>query len=304
MTSSPSTPVRNRLRIAIQKSGRLSDASRKLLGACGLSWSEHRDGLFFVGEGLPVDLLLVRDDDIPGLIASGVCDYGIVGRNVVTEESKRLEYSNRQVLFTEIVPLGFGGCRLSLAVPDGWRWKGPETVNGMRIATSYPHVTRAWADENEIEVDIVTLAGSVEIAPKLGQADVVVDLVSSGATLAANQLTPVADVLESEAVLAGPATPLEGDRAELGELLLRRLHGALKQRTSRLLMFQTARENLDALMALLPESDPPTTFELAQNSTVALQVVCHGDVSWQTLEDLKRNGANGLLVVPVERMLA
>lgn len=294
---------RNRLRIAIQKSGRLSDHSRKLLTACGLAWSEHRDGLFFVGEGLPVDLLLVRDDDIPGLIASGVCDFGIVGRNVLAEEEKRLTFTGRTPAFTEVAALGFGGCNLSLAIPDDWRWKGPETVQGMRIATSYPNLTRAWVEANELEADIVTLSGSVEIAPKLGQADVVVDLVSSGATLAANQLKPVTDVLISEAVLAGPASQLSGERGRLADMLLRRLRGALKQRQSRLLMFQAAREHIDTLIALLPESDPPTTL-VAGDGGLALQVVCHGDVSWQKLEELKLAGAHGLLVLPVERMLA
>lgn len=300
MNNSP----RNRLRIAIQKSGRLSDHSRKLLAACGLSWSEHRDGLFFVGEGLPVDLLLVRDDDIPGLIASGVCDFGIVGRNVLAEEEKRLTQTGRTPAFTEVAALGFGGCNLSLAIPDDWRWKGPETVQGMRIATSYPSLTRAWVEANELDAEIVTLSGSVEIAPKLGQADVVVDLVSSGATLAANQLKPVADVLISEAVLAGPAEQLNGERGRLADMLLRRLRGALKQRQSRLLMFQAAQEHIDTLISLLPESDPPTTLQVAGNGGLALQVVCHGDVSWQKLEELKLAGAHGLLVLPVERMLA
>lgn len=304
MSTPTATPARNRLRIAIQKSGRLSDASRKLLSACGLSWSEHRDGLFFVGEGLPVDLLLVRDDDIPGLIASGVCDFGIVGRNVLAEETARLTNSNRTVQVQEVAALGFGGCRLSLAVPDDMRWKGPDTVDGLRIATSYPNLTRKWAEEHEISAEIVTLSGSVEIAPKLGQADVVVDLVSSGATLAANQLTPVTDVLESEAILAGPSAPLTGERGDLAKLLLRRLQGALKQRQSRLLMLQTTPENVPAIIALLPKSDPPTTLPIAGSSGVALQVLCHGDVSWQTLEELKTAGANGLLVLPVERMLA
>ena len=300
MNNSP----RNRLRIAIQKSGRLSDQSRKLLAACGLAWSEHRDGLFFVGEGLPVDLLLVRDDDIPGLIASGVCDFGVVGRNVLAEEEKRLIQTGRTPAFTEVQALGFGGCNLSLAIPDDWRWKGPETVAGMRIATSYPSLTRDWIEANELDAEIVTLSGSVEIAPKLGQADVVVDLVSSGATLAANQLKPVTDVLASEAVLAGPAEPLDGERGRLADMLLRRLRGALKQRQSRLLMFQAAQENVDTLISLLPESDPPTTLQVAGDGGLALQVVCHGDVSWQKLEELKLAGAHGLLVLPVERMLA
>ncbi|RPE82010.1 ATP phosphoribosyltransferase [Vulcaniibacterium tengchongense] len=296
---------RDRLRIAIQKSGRLSEPARALLASCGLSWRESRDRLFCYGETLPIDLLLVRDDDIPGLIADGVCDLGIVGRNVLLEQAGERAANGRAEAFREWRPLGFGGCRLMLAVPDGWDWRGPAQLAGRRIATSYPALLSNWLQEQGIAAQVVTLSGSVEIAPRLGQADLICDLVSSGATLAANQLRPVQTLLESEAVLAGPARDFEAERAELAEMLLRRLDGALRVRHSKLLLFQAPRRLLPQLLSLLPDAESPTVMRLDQGEDdLALQALCHGAVTWQRLEELKRAGARGLMVLPVEGMLA
>jgi ATP phosphoribosyltransferase len=296
--------ARDRLRIAIQKSGRLSEPARALLASCGLSWRESRDKLFCYGESLPVDLLLVRDDDIPGLLADGVCDYGIVGRNVLEEQAaERLRQGLPQVS-REVRPLGFGACRLDIAVPDGWDWQGAHELQGKRIATSYPGLLQQWLDREGIEATVATLSGSVEIAPRLGQADAVCDLVSSGATLLANQLKPVTTLLRSEAVLAGPATPFGDARAELAALLLRRLEGVLKLKDSRLLLFQAQRQAVPGLMKLLPDAEPPTVMQVDGADTLALQALCHGAMTWQRLEDLKSAGARSLLVLPVERTLA
>ncbi|GAB6196411.1 ATP phosphoribosyltransferase [Lysobacter xanthus] len=275
-----------------------------MLGSCGLSWRESRDRLFCYGEALPIDLLLVRDDDIPGLIADGVCDLGIVGRNVLQEQDCERRRGGAPDAFRELRALGFGGCRLALAVPDGWSWTGPAQLAGTRIATSYPALLRQWLDSEGLDADVVTLSGSVEIAPRLGQADLVCDLVSSGATLAANQLKPVATLLESEAVLAGPASEFEGERALLAELLLRRLDGALRTRHSRLLMFQAERKAIPGLLPLLPDAEAPTVLQVDGVDRLALQALCHGRLTWQRLEDLKRAGAQGLMVLPVESMLA
>lgn len=304
MTLAANPAVRDRLRIAIQKSGRLSEPARALLASAGLSWRESRDKLFCYGESLPVDLLLVRDDDIPGLIAEGVCDLGIVGRNVMLEQAGEREETGKRAAFRELRALGFGGCRLSIAVPDGWDWQGPAQLAGKRIATTYPNQLRAWLRERKVEADIVVLNGSVEIAPRLGQADAICDLVSSGATLAANQLKPVLDILQSEAVLAGPALPFGDVRAELAELLLRRMDGVLRIRDSKLLLFQTPRDALKQVLQLLPDAEPPTMCAVDGADTLALQALCHGAMTWQRLEDLKRAGARGLMVLPVERMLA
>jgi len=294
--------VRDRLRIAIQKNGRLSEPARALLGSCGLSWRESPDRLFCYGESAPIDLLLVRDDDIPGLIASGLCDLGIVGRNVLQEHGLA---DGGEARSQELRALGFGGCRLSIAIPQEWTWTGPAMLAGLRIATSYPGVLRAWLAEQGIEADIVTLSGSVEIAPRLGQADVVCDLVSSGATLAANHLKPVEDILQSEAVLAGPVATLDPVLRDLADMLLRRLDGALRIRDSKLLMFRAPRSALCDVLPLLPDAETPMVYGTSDNGeTVALQALCHGVVTWQRLEELKRAGACGLMVLPVERMLA
>ena len=304
MSPVANSAVRDRLRIAIQKSGRLSEPARALLASSGLSWRESRDKLFCYGESLPVDLLLVRDDDIPGLIAEGVCDLGIVGRNVLREFVSEREESGKPAAFREWRALGFGGCRLSIAVPDAWDWQGPAQLAGKRIATTYPNQLRAWLRTQNVQADIVMLNGSVEIAPRLGQADAICDLVSSGATLAANQLKPVLDILQSEAVLAGPAQPFADARADLADLLLRRMDGVLRIRDSKLLMFQAPREAVNELLQLLPDAEPPTVCAVDGADTLALQALCHGAMTWQRLEDLKRAGARGLMVLPVERMLA
>src|SRR5688500_14985344 len=302
----PATPAaaRDRLRIAIQKSGRLAEPARALLASCGLSWRESRDRLFCYGESLPVDLLLVRDDDIPGLIADGVCDLGIVGRNVLGEQDLASQLDGGGTRFRELQPLGFGGCRLAIAVPDSWTWRDASQLAGKRIATSYPQLLSKWLVEQGIEAQVVLLSGSVEIAPRLGQADAICDLVSSGATLAANQLKPVLTLFESEAVLAGPAADFDDVRGELMELLLRRLDGALRIRRSKLLMFQASRELLPTLLPLLPDAEAPTVMRIDGEERLALQALCHGALTWQRLEELKRAGARGLMVLPVEGLLA
>ena len=246
--------ARDRLRIAIQKSGRLSDPARALLASCGLSWRESRDKLFCYGETAPVDLLLVRDDDIPGLLADGVCDYGIVGRNVLEEQAAERAAAGKPQVSKEILPLGFGGCRLDIAVPDAWEWEGPQQLQGRRIATIYPGLLGKWLAAEGVKAGIVVLSGSVEIAPRLGQADLICDLVSSGATLAANQLKPVQTIMRSEAVLAGPVQPFADIRGELAQLLLRRLDGVLRLKDSRLLMFQAQRSEVPVLLELLPDA--------------------------------------------------
>lgn len=300
--SPPAT--RDRLRIAIQKSGRLADPARALLASCGLAWRESRDRLYCHGESMPIDLLLVRDDDIPGLIADGVCDLGVVGRNVLLEQDGERRFGGRVSAFREWRALGFGRCRLDIAVPEGWTWNGPSQLAGTRIATSYPALLRGWLDEGGIDATVVTLSGSVEIAPRLGQADAICDLVSSGATLAANQLKPVVTLLESEAVLAGPVGGFDDARGELAAMLMRRLDGALRIRHSKLLLFQATRTALPGLLPLLPDAEAPTVMQVDGGDALALQALCHGQVTWQRLEDLKRAGARQLMVLPVEGMLA
>ncbi|KAA2284522.1 ATP phosphoribosyltransferase [Arenimonas fontis] len=222
--------TRDRLRIAIQKSGRLSGPSRQLLAGAGLRFGDDGDQLFQPGRDLPVDLLLVRDDDIPGLIAEGVADLGVVGRNVLEEQALERMDGIGPGPFRSLRELGFGRCRLSLAVPADWDWPGPSRLQGLRIATSYPRLLERWLRERGIVARAVKLSGSVEIAPRLGTADAICDLVSTGATLAANRLREVERVLSSQAVLAAPARPFGDARDGLAAMLLRRLAATSRER--------------------------------------------------------------------------
>ncbi len=304
MSASLAAPARDRLRIAIQKSGRLAEPARAVLAACGLSWRESRDKLFCYGESLPVDLLLVRDDDIPGLIADGVCDFGIVGRNELEEQAGERRRNGLPEAYRALRGLNFGQCRLMLAVPDTWEWTGSEQLQGQRIATSYPAVLADWLEARGLDAQVVELSGSVEIAPRLGTADLICDLVSSGATLAANQLKPVETLLESEAVLAGPVREPGDVRAGLAAMLLRRLDGVLKLRDSKLLMFRASRDHVAELTRLLPDADPLVQLPGDGDGPLQLQTMCHGAITWQRMEELERAGAQGLMVLMVERSLA
>lgn len=294
---------RDRLRIAMQKSGRLTEPALDLLNRCGLSFRQSRDKLFLFGEGEPVDLLLVRDDDIPGLIAQGVCDLGIVGRNVLSEYS--LGDGREAGPLAEWRPLGFGRCRLSIAVPQEMDYQQPQQLAGLRIATSYPGLLRDWLRTHGVDAGVVTLAGSVEIAPRLGTADLICDLVQSGGTLVANQLREAEVLLESEAVLAGPRTLPVDERGDMIELLLKRLDGVMQVRESRLLLLQTSRQHLEAVTRLLPGGPQPTLLPVAgQPDQLMLQALCAGEVSWRQLEEIKKAGAREMFVLPVEKMLA
>ena len=304
MSPPVSHAARDRLRIAIQKSGRLAEPARSLLAACGLSWRESRDRLFCYGESLPIDLLLVRDDDIPGLIADGVCDYGVVGRNELNEQAGARARIGLPPAFREIHALGFGDCRLMLAVPESWEWAGATQLQGKRIATSYPAILGGWLQARGIAASVVELSGSVEIAPKLGTADLICDLVSSGATLAANQLKSVETLLDSVAVLAGPVRGFDDERAALAQLLLRRMEGVLKLKDSKLLMFRAHRDSVAGLARLLADAEPLVQLPGEGDGPLALQAMCHGAISWQRLEELERAGAQGLMVLSVERSLA
>ncbi len=296
---------RERLRIAVQKSGRLAEASQDLLARCGLNFRQSRDKLFCFGENLPIDLLLVRDDDIPGLIAQGVCDLGIAGRNVVREQMPAAVRQGEAIKVQELNALGFGRCRLAIALPQDALYTNPQSLAGLRIATSYPSLLGQWLQRSGVVADIVMLSGSVEIAPRLGTADAICDLVSSGATLAANQLREVETVLESEAVLVGTKVAPAAERGDLRKMLLARIDGVIQVRESRLLMLHAPRAAIPSITQLLPNGPNPTITPIDGNDfDVALQAVCYGAITWQDLEAMKRVGACRMLVLPVERMLA
>jgi ATP phosphoribosyltransferase len=292
---------RDRLRIAMQKSGRLSEASLDLLARCGITFRHSRDRLFCFGETLPVDLLLVRDDDIPALIRDGVCDLGMVGRNVLAEYAAGVEDEAPR----ELRALGFSRCRLSIAMQQDHAYRAPADLAGLRIATSYPNLLGAWLRGKGVDASVVMLNGSVEIAPRLGTADLICDLVSTGGTLAANQLKEVDVILESEAVLVGSARDLADERGALLDMLLSRLDGVISVRESKLVMMQAPRSSLEAIRRLLPGAATATVLRMEDNDAeVALQAVCQDAVTWAHLEEMKRLGARSLLVLPLEKALA
>jgi ATP phosphoribosyltransferase len=293
---------RDRLRIAVQKSGRLSEASLDLLRRAGLAFRASRDKLFLYGENMPVDVLLVRDDDIPGLLVEGSCELGIVGRNVLDEQRFAAPTAAAP---SALQSLGFGACRLAIAVPDGGAIESIEDLAGLRIATSYPALLAEWLDAQGIEAEIVLLNGSVEIAPRLGKAHAICDLVSSGATLAANQLHELATVMRSEAVLASSPRAQNAAATAQIERLCARVAGALSGAGARLLMLQAPRSALPAITRLLPSSEAPSVLGLdGRPDDIAMQALCRATLDWQHLEELKRLGASSVMVLNVERMLA
>ena len=294
-----------RIRVAVQKNGRLTDHSIDLLERCGLKFTRSKDRLFCFGENMPIDLLLVRDDDIPGLVSDDVCDLGIVGQNVVEEKRLLREAEGRDALFDKVYDLDFGHCRLSLAAPEERKFEGPKSLEGVRIATSYVGVLRNYLDRNDINADIEYFSGAVEIAPRLGKADFICDLVSTGGTLKANGLREVDTLLESEAIIIQTRAPLAEAKQALVDKILQRLDGVLQVRESKYIMLHAPRAALDEIRDLLPGTEAPTVVPLdGSDDRVAVHAVCRENVFWETLENLKAAGASSLLVLPVEKMLA
>lgn len=285
-----------RIKVAVQKSGRLTENSLHLMETCGLIYSRGRDQLICFGENMPVDVLLVRDDDIPELVAEGICDLGIVGMNVFREK-----VADGMDVRPEL-ELDFGRCRLSIAVPRGFDYQSAKSLDGLRIATSYPRILKAWLDEQSVRAEVVTLSGAVEIAPRLGRADVICDLVSTGSTLLANDLVEAEVVFESKAALISRnGGPAEGWPSRL----VSRMRGVLSVRESKYIMLHAPREALPEIRRLLPGSESPTVMPLeGRDDKVAVHAVCRENVFWETLEGLKAAGASSMLVLPVEKMLA
>jgi ATP phosphoribosyltransferase len=294
-----------RLRIAVQKSGRLTEHSLELLARCGLKYNRGKDQLMCYGENMPLDVLFVRDDDIPDLVQEDVCDLGLVGLNVIEEKRLAMAARGSDARFELIQRLDFGRCRLALAVPDEFAWTGLASIAGRRIATTYPHTLGRFLREHAIEADIVTLSGAVEIAPRLGRADLICDLVSTGSTLTANHLREVTTVLESEAALIRTPVPLPEEKADWVRRLLLRIDGVQQVRESKYIMLHAPRSALAEIKKLLPGSESPTVIPLdGTGDRVVVHAVCRENVFWETLESLKAAGASAVLVLPVEKMLA
>ncbi len=294
-----------RIKIAVQKSGRLTEHSMELLTRCGLSYSRGRDQLICYGENMPVDVLLVRDDDIPRLVQEDICDLGIVGLNVIEESRLGIAAGGESSLFQQVTLLDFGHCRLSFGVPPDVTYNGPASLAGLRIATSYPRIVADYLQRQKIEATVVEFSGAVEIATNLGKADLICDLVSSGSTMRAHQLSEVETILESRAAVIQTPVQVPDEKATWIKRLLQRIEGVQQVRESKYIMLHAPRSALDAIRALLPGSEAPTIMPLdGREDRVALHAVCRENVFWETLEDLKEAGASSILVLPVEKMLA
>jgi ATP phosphoribosyltransferase len=299
-----SSASKDRLRLAIQKSGRLSTDSLDLLKACGIKIKAPKDKLLIHADNFPIDILFVRDDDIPQLVMDGVCDLGIVGQNVLEEAA--LARSNGASISGYVAErvLDFGGCRLAIALPEERPYTSVQDLAGLRIATSYPQLTQRYLDQNGVKAEVVTLSGSVEIAPRLGLADTICDLVSSGATLEANKLRAVETIFKSTAALIRNARPLSEPKAHSLEIVLRRLDGVQKAAGTKYIMLHAPKAALEQIKKLLPGSENPTVLPLAgDDSKVALHAVCSEDVFWETMDSLKQAGASSILVLPIEKMM-
>jgi len=290
--------VQGRLRIAVQKSGRLADRSLDLVRDAGLRVIKGNNDLLYRVENYPIDLLRVRDDDIPTFVADGVCDLGIVGENVL-EEGKN-GGSNAEV----VMPLGFGACTLKLAIPPTLDYSGPASLQGKRIATSYPKILRRYLDEQGVKADIVVMRGAVEVAPRLKLASAICDLVSTGATLEANGLYARETVFESQAVLIRAPIAPEPELANLLESIIERMSGVVSSQGAKYVMLNAPRSALDAITAILPGAETPTVLPLSgRDDAVAVHAVCQEAVFWETLEKLKAAGASAILVLPIEKMM-
>ena len=293
-----------RLRIAMQKSGRLSQDSQALFKSCGLKINLREDRLIAHVENMPIDILRVRDDDIPGLVMDGVVDLGIVGENVLEETMLERKALGLAIDYKELKRLDYGDCRLSLAIPQEQVWDGPASLAGARIATTYPNLLKRFFDELGLKFKPVMLTGSVEVAPRAGLADAICDLVSSGATLEANGLKEVQVIYRSKATLIQAAGELEPSKQATIDTLMPRLQGMLQARESKYIMLHAPKEKLAEITALLPGAEKPTIMNLAGDTNhVALHVVSTETLFWETMEKLKALGASSILVLPIEKMM-
>ncbi|OKL41403.1 ATP phosphoribosyltransferase [Pontibacter flavimaris] len=281
------------LRIAIQKSGRLSEESLNLIRECGISFVNSSLKLKTECTNFPLEILFLRDDDIPGYVADGVADIGIVGQNVLVEEGK-------EELTVE--KLGFSKCRLSLAVPKSDEYTSIHDLNGKNIATSYPNLLKAFLDAQGVQAQIHTISGSVEIAPSIGLAEAICDIVSSGSTLISNGLKEVERVFKSEAVLI--ASPeLSPEKRGVLEKLLFRIQAVQRARKAKYILLNSPDDKIEEISRLLPSIKAPTVLPLAEEGWSSLHSVVNEDDFWEIIEKIKAAGAQGILVVPIEKMI-
>ncbi|MBS7817663.1 ATP phosphoribosyltransferase [Wohlfahrtiimonas chitiniclastica] len=292
-----------RLKIAIQKSGRLSQDCENLLKQCGLKITIQKDKLIAHVENMPIDILRVRDDDIPGLIFDGVVDIGVVGQNVLEEValSREGKMDNQYIALKE---LPFGACRLSIAIPKERPYQDVSDLTNLRIATSYPYLLKRFLDEKNIPFKTSMLNGSVEVAPRAGLADAICDLVSTGATLEANGLREVDVIYRSTAALIQTTAPMSADKQALINKLMCRIQGVTQAIESKYIMLHAPKDRLEEICSLLPGAETPTILPLTNDqSRVAIHMVSTESLFWETMEALKAKGASAILVLPIEKMM-
>jgi len=282
------------LRIAVQKSGRLTDKTLNLLEGIGLRFDDYKRSLLVKCRNFDVELLLLRDDDIPEYVADGVCDLGFVGGNVTAEDQ-----ANVKVLRG----LDYGVCRLSLAAPKNGSIKKAEDFAGKKIATSYPNLTQSFFDKKGIKVTIITLSGAVEIAPRLEVADAISDLVSSGNTLKANGLIELETIFESETELIRTNKPLSAGKQQLVKKILQRMEGYQQAERSRYIMMNAPADAVPKIRSIIPSLKSPTIVPLAEEGMVAIHTVVPLSTFWQVMEQLKAAGASGIVMLPIESMI-
>jgi ATP phosphoribosyltransferase len=283
----------NKLKIAIQKSGRLSEKSLKLLQECGINISNGTGVLKAAASNFPLEVLFLRDDDIPQYIEQQVADIGIVGENVVMEKNKDV------VIFEK---LGFGGCRLSLAIPKEDVYTGLNYFNGKKVATSYPNILRSFLKKNSITAEIEEISGSVEIAPGIGLSDVVCDIVSSGSTLLTNGLKEVEPVMKSQAVIIGSKN-LGREKEKILASLLFRIRAVKSAGENKYILLNAPNDAIDRICEILPGMKSPSILPLVMEGWSSLHSVVKEDEFWERIELLKEAGAQGILVIPIEKMI-
>ena len=282
------------LRIAVQSKGRLYDETMELLSEAGIKLTAVKRTLLVPSLNFPVELLFLRDDDIPDSVATGTADIGIVGLNEVLEKQQKVEILRR---------LGFSKCRLSLAIPKEIQYSGIEWFNNRKIATSYPKILASFLAENNIEADIHVISGSVEIAPGIGLADAIFDIVSSGSTLVSNNLAEVATVLQSEAVLIGNGRRLSDDKQAALDELLFRIEAVKAAESKKYILMNVPKAKLPEVLSVLPGIKSPTVLPLADENWCSVHTVLEEKHFWEIINKLKGAGAEGILVLDIEKMV-
>ena len=281
------------LKLAIQKSGRLHEDSMKLLNDCGIGIKNGHNQLKSAADNFPIEAYFLRDDDIPQYVEDGVAHIGIVGENVLYEKNKSVDIVEK---------LGFGKCRLSIAVKKTDEYDDAQFLQGKKIATSYPFLTQDFLNKNGVQAEIHEISGSVELAPGIGLADVVCDLVSSGSTLFMNGLKEVEPILKSEAVMVRTKELSEEQQSVLNQLLFR-IRSVRKAKKNKYVLMNAPNESLPQIIKLLPGMRSPSVLPLAESGWSSVHSVLSEDEFWDKIEQLKAAGAEGILVVPIEKMI-